>query len=117
MNLLLEKKGLSKADVIRTSGLDEAYLYEIFKGKKKPSRDKLILLAFGMHMNEEEIQRTLKLGKCSELYVRIARDAAILYCIQRGMSITESEELLESQGLLIFLSSFKFNMICCTSLL
>ncbi len=98
LNKLLSEKKLTKASVIKASGLDEAYGYEIFNGKKRPSRDKLILLTFGMHMTEKEAQRTLKLGKCGELYVKIPRDAAILYAIQRNMTIEAAEDLLYHQG-------------------
>ena len=94
LTMLLEQKGLKRAAVIRDSGLDHAYVYQIFKGEKRPSRDKLICLAFGLHLNEKETQRMLKLGGCSELYPRVPRDAIILYAIQRGMDIQKTEELL-----------------------
>lgn len=94
LTMLLEQKGLKRAAVIRDSGLDHASVYQIFKGEKRPSRDKLICLAFGLHLNEKETQRMLKLGGCSELYPRVPRDAIILYAIQRGMDIQKAEELL-----------------------
>lgn len=84
--LLLQQKKLKRADVWRDSGIEKAYVYQIFDGKKCPSRDKLIAIAFGLHLNSEETQRMLKLGGCSELYPRVARDAVILFAIQRGMA-------------------------------
>lgn len=92
--LLLRKKKLKRADVVRDSGLEKAYVYQIFDGKKRPSRDKLIAIAFGLHLNSKETQRMLKLGGCSELYARVARDAVILFAIQRGMSIAAADDLL-----------------------
>lgn len=97
--MLLKQKGLKRAHVIRNSGLEKAYGFQIFNGEKKPSRDKLIALAFGMNLNEEETQRMLKLGGCSELYPRTERDALILFNIQHGKSIDETESDLYERGL------------------
>ncbi len=96
--LLLRQKDLKRADVVRDSGLEKAYVYQIFNGEKKPSRDKLIAIAFGLHLGSEETQRMLKLGGCSELYARVARDAVILFAIQRGMGIVAADDLLYSNG-------------------
>ena len=95
---LLRQKKLKRADVIRDSHLEHAYVYQIFDGKKKPSRDKLIAIAFGLHLNVEETQRMLKLGGCSELYARVGRDAVILFAVSREMSIGETDELLDANG-------------------
>ena len=96
--MLLDQKGLKRADVVRDSGLEKAYVYQIFSGEKNPSRDKLIAVAFGLHLNEKETQRMLKVGGYSELYPRIARDAAILFSVQHGESIWETDKLLYSTG-------------------
>lgn len=97
--LLLRKKKLKRADVVRDSGLEKAYVYQIFNGKKHPSRDKLIAIAFGLHLNAEETQRMLKLGECSELYVRQTRDAIILFAIHQGMGIAAADDLLYQNNL------------------
>ena len=96
---LLKQKKLKRARVIQDSGLEKAYVYQIFKGEKKPSRDKLIALAFGLHLNIEETQRMLKLGGCSELYARTKRDALILFCIFRKKSIYDTDAALYKWGL------------------
>ena len=95
----LYQKDLRVADVVRDSGLTKSYVHQIFNGEKKPSRDKLIEIAFGLRLNAEETQRMLKLGGCSELYPRIARDAAILFSIQHGVEIWEADKLLHDNGL------------------
>lgn len=48
LELLLEQKGLTKADVVCGSQLNRKYVYQIFSGEKMPSRNKLIALAFGL---------------------------------------------------------------------
>ena len=59
---LLAQKGLKRAQVVEDSGVDKAFVYQIFNGSKRPSRDKLIAITFGMHLNEEETQRVLKIA-------------------------------------------------------
>ena len=81
LNTLLAQKGISRADVVRNSHLDRAYVYQIFSGEKTPSRDKLIAIAFGLHLTDDETQKMLKLSGNRELYARDKRDALILFSI------------------------------------
>ncbi len=94
LKMLLSQKGLSRADVVRGSLLDRAYVYQIFSGEKKPSRDKLIAIAFGLCLSEAETQTMLKLSGNRELYARDPRDAVILFALQREKTIEETNELL-----------------------
>ena len=94
LELLLKQKGLTKADVVRGSQLNRKYVYQIFSGEKTPSRNKLIALAFGLQLTAKETQTMLKLAGYRELYVRDAWDTIILYALQRGKSILETNDLL-----------------------
>ncbi len=94
LKMLLSQKGLSRADVVRGSLLDRAYVYQIFSGEKTPSRDKLIALAFGLCLSDAETQTMLKLSGNRELYARDPRDAVILFALQREKTIEETNELL-----------------------
>ena len=105
--LLLKQKKLKRADVVRDSGLEKAYVYQIFSGEKKPARDKLIAIAFGLHLNSKETQRMLKLGGCSELYVKQTRDAIIMLAIHQRKDIWETDELLADNGCSTFLGQDK----------
>ena len=53
---------LSKADVARGSGIKREYCYELLRGDnaKSPSRDKVIMLCFGLNLSVEECQQVLK---------------------------------------------------------
>ena len=84
---LLKQRNLRRSAVVRDSGLEKAYIYQIFNGEKRPSRDKLIAITFGLHLPVEETQRTLKLGGYSELYARVARDAVILFAVRDRKSV------------------------------
>lgn len=90
----LRQKGLTKADVVRRSNLNRAYVYQIFLGRKYPSRDKVIALAFGLGLDSDETQTLLKQAGYRELYPRDPRDALLLYSLSRGETILQANEAL-----------------------
>lgn len=90
----LKEKGLTKADVVRQSNLNRAYVYQIFLGRKYPSRDKVIALAFGLGLDSDETQTLLKQAGYRELYPRDPRDALLLYSLSRGETILQANEAL-----------------------
>ena len=90
----LKRKDCTKADVVRRSNLNKAYVYQIFLGKKYPSRDKVIALAFGLKLDEKEVQVLLKQAGYRELYPRDPRDALLLYAIGHHKGIIDANELL-----------------------
>lgn len=98
LNMLLSQKKVSKADVVRGCMLDRAYVYQIFSGDRTPSRDKLIALAFGLNLTDEETQKMLKLSCNRELYARDERDALILFALKQKWSVLKVNELLFDHG-------------------
>lgn len=96
--LRVEKK-LKRSEIVVRTGLDKAYVYQIFAGKKNPSRDKLITIAFGMKLNEDETQRMLQLSGYRELWPKDERDALFLFAIQHGKSLEYVHTELERCGL------------------
>lgn len=90
----LKAKGLTKADVVRRSNLNKAYVYQIFLGRKYPSRDKVIALSFGLGLDAQEAQALLKQAGYRELYPRDPRDALLLFAVGQNMSIIDANELL-----------------------
>lgn len=91
---LLNARNLKRADIVRDAHIDRPYLYQIFSGKKKPSRDKLIAIAFGMRLSAEETQKMLRISGGRELYARIERDALILFALHQNRSLFEANKLL-----------------------
>ncbi len=79
---------------MRRSNLNRAYVYQIFLGKKYPSRDKVIALSFGLGLDAEEMQTLLKQAGYRELYPRDPRDTLILFAINQNMNILTTNELL-----------------------
>ena len=94
LDYLLMQKNITIAQVARGSQIDRSYVYQIFSGDKKPSRDKLIAIAFGMRLSVDETHQLLKLSGNRELYVRDERDALILFALQQGYDIMQADELL-----------------------
>ena len=100
LELMIKDKKLKKSDIIREGNLDRNYAYQIFNGiKKSPSRNKILMISFGMHLNIEETRKLLKLFELSDLYARSPRDGAILFCLNKGMSLIDTNEMLCSLGL------------------
>lgn len=94
LNELLKKYKLEKSDITKRGGFTGNYVYQIFNGKKNPSRDKLIQLALGFPLTLEETQEMLRLGGCAELYVRDSRDAFLMFAIEKRYGLEEVNELL-----------------------
>lgn len=90
----LSIKKLTRANVVKNSNLNKAYVYQIFSGKRYPSRDKVLALGFGFQMNCEEAQTLLKQAGYRDLYPRDPRDTLLIYAYGAGMDIISANELL-----------------------
>lgn len=100
LDLLINEKKLRKSDVIRKSNLDKNYAYQIFNGNKlNPSRNKMIMLSFGMGLSVSETRKLLKIANVSDLYPRSPRDSVIIYCLNKGMDLIGANELLNDYKL------------------
>ncbi len=99
LTALLARKKLRRADVVRASMLDRAYVYQIFSGEKTPSRDKLIALAFGLQLSCEETQKMLKISGNRELYARDERDVRILFALREKKTVLETNDILFEHSL------------------
>ena len=96
---LCREKGRTAGQVIRLAGLARTYGHQIFNGTRKPSRDKLIQICFGLGLKVEEAQSLLKIAEKSPLYPKLLRDAAIMRCLHEGKTKLQIQELLDRLGL------------------
>ena len=94
LNEFIVKKSLKKSAVIKASELSDIYAYQIFSGRRKPDRKKLLCLAIGMALNLDEIQTLLKCAGYPPLYVKLPFDSVVLYGICNHLSIVEINSLL-----------------------
>ena len=95
---LLEEKHLERAQVVRMANLNETFGYQIFKGERNPSRNKVLQIAFAMALSLRETNRALTAAGVSELYCKDRRDAIIIFCIDRGCSLQKVNEELYRLG-------------------
>lgn len=95
----LEKKSLSKADVIKKADINEIYGYQILSGKRTPSRNKLIRLCIGTEFSLDDTNETLKVAGFSPLFPKIKRDSIIIFGIQNNYPIWQINESLYAHQL------------------
>lgn len=93
------KEGYVPEQVIRKTTIERTYGHQIFNGSRKPSRDKVIQLAFGLGLDVTDTQKLLKVAQKSMLYPKFKRDAVILYCIQHHFSDMEAQTILQELNL------------------
>ena len=100
LELLLKEKSIKKSVVIRKSNLDKNYAYQLFNGtKKNPSRNKIIMLAFGFGLNYDETRKLIRCAGVGELYPRTLRDGVIIYCLEKKQSLITCNEYLSDFSL------------------
>ncbi len=102
LTALIEQKKLVKSEIIKRSGIDRVYGYQIFNGTRVPSRDKLIQLAVGMQLNFEETQRLLAYNGFAQLYAKNRRDSIIIFAIKEKKTVIELNILLDKNKEKIF---------------
>ena len=91
---ILDTKDYSKAELARRSGMSTVYLHQLFSGYRKPSRDRLICLCFGLECSLDVTQDLLKKSGFLSLYPKNRRDAIIIYALTRGLSLQETNDKL-----------------------
>lgn len=98
LSQMLEQYGLNKRDVISRAEIDTTYGYQIFQGKRRPSRNVLFLLAFGMSLTVDETKRLLYYGNAGTLYPRVKRDAYLMYALHNGFTVMQANQFLNDHG-------------------
>lgn len=90
--------GLRRRDVVRDSRLNQTFCYQIIAGTRRASRDKLVQLAFGMHLGVYDACELLERGGASALVPRCPRDVVVAFCLERDMGIEVCDDLLWAYG-------------------
>ena len=95
---LAKAKGMRHAKVIRLANIAESTGYQIFRGERRPSRNKLIAICIALGLTAEETNRLLTVNGYGALYARNARDNVILYALENGVGVIELELMLAEYG-------------------
>ena len=98
LSQMLEKYEKTRIDVIKAARFDYTYGYQVFDGKKRARREKLLQLAFGFPLSLEDTNRLLRAGGVNGLYIRNKRDVICMYCLHKGMSVEECNAYLYQMG-------------------
>ncbi|MDR2648696.1 MAG: hypothetical protein LBB94_03125 [Clostridiales bacterium] len=96
---LCAEKGAAPSQIISRSGIERTFGHQLFNGRRTPSRDTVIQLAFGFGMDYERAQNLLKISGKSALYPRIRRDAVVIFALARGFGIAEVQSTLSELSL------------------
>lgn len=94
----LELRGLSRAELLRRSNLNPVYGYQILSGRRRPSRDSLLCLCFGLGLRADETQQLLLHAGYAQLYVRNPRDSILFYAFNSGMGLVACNQQLDAHG-------------------
>ncbi|MBM7560872.1 XRE family transcriptional regulator [Fusibacter tunisiensis] len=95
---MISDSGLKNSDIFLAADLSESYGYQLLSGKRQPSRDKILKLAFALKLTLEKTNLLLKLGQKNSLYVKNKRDAILMFALNTKKSLIDTNALLESEN-------------------
>jgi len=98
LHMLLAQKGLTIAEVQRRGDMTN-YVYELFSGRKAPSRNSALQLCFGFSLTIEESQSLLRMAKAGALYAKDRRDSVLLFGLKEGLDGAAINDLLDEKDL------------------
>lgn len=96
---LCARRGEVPEHIIARANLEKSYGHKIFAGVRKPSRDTVLLLAFGFDADVALTQELLTLARKSALYPKVKRDTAIIYCLHNHISLVDTQVILHDLDL------------------
>ena len=94
----MEDAGMSLSQLICEAQVQRNYGYQILNGTRKPGRDKVIALCMALKLPLSEVQRALTIAQAGVLYPKHRRDSIVIFCINNGMSVLETNDLLDQLG-------------------
>ena len=98
-----ERRNMTKSQLARKSNMSEVYLHQVFAGRRKPSRNKILCMCIGMELSIEDTQRLLKEAAYAQLYPRIRREAIIYHGIVHHTPLDEiNNKLFEADEKALF---------------
>ena len=91
-------KETTDSALIELSGIERSYYYQIMKGKRHPSRDKILRLCIGAGLTLRETTRALELSENAPLYPKSRRDIIITVAINQSATVIDTNLLLFEYG-------------------
>ena len=95
----IKDKGVTTSSMIRSTGINRRYFYDILSGKRNPSRDNMLRILLALEISLEKAQWLLRASCFGILYPRDKRDGVIMYSLIHGASVEECNQILEKNAL------------------
>lgn len=89
---------VDSGELIRKSGLERSYFYQVMKGTRSPGRDKVLRLCLGAGLTLRETTRALELSGNAVLYSRKRRDIILTVAINQKAGVDDANLLLYKYG-------------------
>ncbi len=91
-------KEMDSRNLIRSSGLERSYYYQVMKGTRRPGRDKVLRLCLAAGLNLKETTRALELSGNAVLYPRSRRDIILTVAVNQMADVDDTNLLLFKYG-------------------
>lgn len=98
LDQLYQSKSITKAELARRASISEVYLHQVFSGRRKPSRDRLLCLCVGLGVDLDETQTLLKRAGYAQMYAKFKRDTIIMYGIVHKFELSEINDKLFAEN-------------------
>ena len=93
-----KERSVTKAELARRAGMSDVCLHQVFSGKRKPSRDRVLCFCVGLEATVEETQKLLEQASLARLYPRNRRDAIVLHGLAHGTALDAINDALFAAG-------------------
>ena len=87
------------AKLVRESGMNRRYFYDILSGKRRPDQNYVLRLLLALRAPIADVQWLLRCARYPQLYIRNRRDAVILYAFEHTLSVKACNEMLKNLDL------------------
>jgi len=95
LKALIHQKGFTKAQMIRESGINRRFFFDILSGKRKPTRNYVLRILLALQTPLKNVQWLLRATGYAQLYARDKRDCVIIYCINHQSSVKDCNTMLD----------------------
>lgn len=95
---LPEVQTKESSELIKGSGLERSYYYQVMKGTRNPGRDKVLRLCLAAGLNLRETTRALELSGNAVLYSRSRRDIILTVAVNQEAGVIDTNLLLDKYG-------------------
>lgn len=93
----MNKKGVSRAELIKRLNIDRNYGYQLLNGTRNPTRNHIIQMGLLLGLDIDSFQKLLKTARKKPLYVRDMFDAKVFYAVKHKMSFEKAMEFIWSE--------------------